>query len=244
MNLILLESADFADAEQRRARLTGRRLAHLREVHRAELGDELRVGLVGGLIGTGRVVALDEAEAQLEVDLQGEPPAPLDLHLVLALPRPRQLKRCLEAAASLGVKEITLVNAWRVEKSYWQTPVLEEETLRHHLVLGLEQARDTVLPRVTQKKLFKPFVEDELPALVAGKRALVAHPVAPLVAEAACPEASAESTVLCIGPEGGWLPYEVDKLVEAGCRAVGLGPRILRTEVALPTLVARLTPLK
>jgi RsmE family RNA methyltransferase len=135
------------------------------------------------------------------------------------------------------VKEITLLNAWRVEKSYWQTPILEEENLRHHLVLGLEQARDTILPRVDQKRLFKPFVEDELAGLTAGRRALVAHPVA----KQACPEPTSEPTLLAIGPEGGWLPYEVEKLVEAGCSPFHLGPRILRTEVALPTLVAHLT---
>ena len=32
------------------------------------------------------------------------------------------------------------------------------------------------MPQVHIRKLFKPFVEDELPALLEGKRALVAHP--------------------------------------------------------------------
>jgi len=234
MNLVLLQESDFVDAG--RVRLTGRRLEHIRLVHRVAIGDELLVGLEGGAMGRGRIVFIDDTEAQLDVALTDAAPPPLPLHLILALPRPRQLKRCLEAAASLGVKEITLLNAWRVEKSYWQTPVLEAERLRDHLMLGLEQARDTLMPRVTCQKLFKPFVEDELPELTSGKRALVAHPLA----DAACPAPSTEPTLLAIGPEGGWLPYEVEKLVEAGCSAFHLGPRILRTEVALPALLARL----
>jgi len=235
MNLILFEATDLEAPG--RLRLSGRRLEHLRTIHRAKVGDELRVGLVNGHMGRAVVAELNEEEALLDVDLTEDPPPALDLHLVFALPRPRQLKRCLEAAASLGVKDITLLNAWRVEKSYWQTPVLEPETLRHHLVLGLEQARDTVLPRVAMRKLFKPFVEDELPALAEGRRALVAHPIA----EAPCPGAAPGATLLCIGPEGGWLPYEVDKLAEAGCTKVHLGPRILRTEVALTALLTKLT---
>lgn len=235
MNLILFEEADFTGPG--RVRLTGRRLEHLTGVHRAEPGDELRVGLVDGKLGRGVVKRLGADHADLEVSLTDAPPPALDVQLILALPRPRQLKRCLEAAASLGIKDITLLNAWRVEKSYWQTPVLEPEALRHHLMLGLEQARDTVMPRVARRRLFKPFVEDELPALACGKRALVAHPAA----AAACPAASAEATLLCVGPEGGWLPYEVDKLEAAGCTPFHLGPRILRTEVALTALLSRLT---
>lgn len=250
MNLILLTPADFESFEnfertgspglvtERVVRLSDRRLTHIREVHRAQTGDELVIGLEGGNIGRGTLLSLDETEARLEVTLDQPPPPPLDLTLVLALPRPRVLKRCLESAASLGVKRIILINAWRVEKSYWQTPVLKPETVRHHLGLGLEQARDTVLPSVRQAKLFKPFVEDDLPAICENARALVAHPSQD--AKHADEVASGSPTVLCIGPEGGWLPYEVDKLIEAGCDPMHLGPRILRVEVALPTLIAKL----
>jgi 16S rRNA (uracil1498-N3)-methyltransferase len=43
-----------------------------------------------------------------------------------------------------------------------------------------------------------------------------------------------------IGPEGGFIPYEVEHLAAAGCEAVSLGPRILRVENALSTLLGRL----
>ena len=244
MNLILLREDDFLaeishsldEPGERRVRLQGRRLEHVTEIHRAKVGDELVVGLEDGLIGRGRLLSLGPDEATLAVTLDSPPPPPLPLTLVLALPRPRVLRRCLQAAASLGVKDVILSNAWRVEKSYWQTPVLEPETLRHHLTLGLEQARDTHMPRVTMRKLFKPFVEDELPVLTAGRRALVAHPLA----TAPCPGPTTEPTLLAIGPEGGWIPYEIEKLTAAGCTPIQLGPRILRSEVALTALLAKL----
>ncbi|MEP1215377.1 MAG: 16S rRNA (uracil(1498)-N(3))-methyltransferase [Marinobacter sp.] len=234
MNLALLFSEDFAADGQ--AVLTGRRLAHLHSVLKAAEGDLVPVGLVNGDIGTGRVLQLTDTRATLQVELIEPPPSPLPLTLVLAMPRPKMFRRVLQTCATLGAKDIWLINSYKVEKSFWQTPWLSDENLRENMVLGLEQARDTVLPRVHIRKLFKPFVEDELPALLKNTRALVAHPAT----NTPCPVHINQPTTLCIGPEGGFIPYEVDKLVEAGCEAVHLGRRILRVETAVPVLVSRL----
>lgn len=234
MNLALLFDDDFFGID--RVRLTGRRLAHLHSVLKASTGDRIPVGRLGGNLGTGEVLHLTESEAELQVSFDQPPPPALPLTLVLALPRPKMLRRVLQTCAALGVKDIWLINSYKVEKSFWQTPWLSDDKLRENLTLGLEQARDTVMPTVHTRKLFKPFVEDELPALLAGKRALVAHPGT----DAPCPTHLNQPTALCIGPEGGFTAYEVGKLQDAGCDAVHLGPRILRVETAVPVLVSRL----
>ena len=136
----------------------------------------------------------------------------------------------------LGVKRIILVNAARVEKSYWQSPFFQPGPVRQQMVRGLEQSRDTVLPEVALKPLFKPFVEDELPAILQGTTALAAHPAA----NVACPREVRGPVTLAIGPEGGFLPYEVGKLVSAGFTAVSLGERALNVETAVPALIGRL----
>ena len=234
MNLLLLEDADFVAAD--RAVLSGRRLKHLHEVHGAESGDSLRVGRLGGLMGRGTLLTLDEQHAELRVELDQPPPTKLPLTLLLALPRPKMLKRVLQTVAAMGVPRLVLLNSYRVEKSFWQTPFLEPEAIREQLLLGLEQARDTVLPEVSIEKRFKPFVEDRLPAISADTLGLVGHPGD----YPACPRAVSEQVTLAIGPEGGWIPYEVDKLQEAGLAPVQLGERILRVETAVPALLARL----
>lgn len=186
------------------------------------------------------VTVLNDRLVELQVRFDQAPPKPLPLQLIMALPRPKMLKRTLETVATLGVKQLWLINSYRVEKSYWSTPILRPQQMLEHLLLGLEQAGDTRLPRVHLRKRFKPFVEDELPALVRNTRALVAHPYQALP----CPASAAEPTSLAIGPEGGFIPYEVDKLREAGMEAIHLGPRILRVETAVPVLLSRLFPLQ
>ena len=234
MNLLLLEAADFVAAD--RVILRDRRLTHIQEVHRAEAGGHLRVGLLGGKMGQGRLLRLDADEAELQIDLQQPPPAKLPITLLLALPRPKMLRRVLQTVACMGVPRLLLLNSYRVEKSFWQTPFLEPQAIREQLLLGLEQARDTVLPDVIIEKRFKPFVEDRLPQLAAGTRGLVGHPGD----YPACPRALSEPVTLAIGPEGGWIPYEVEKLTEAGLQPVQLGERILRVETAVSALLARL----
>lgn len=234
MNLLLLEEADFVAAD--RVVLGDRRFTHMQEIHRVAVGDTLRVGRLGGLMGQATVLRLEGHEAELSVEFTQPPPAKLPLTLVLALPRPKMLRRVFQTVATMGVDRLILVNSYRVEKSFWQTPFLAPAAIREQLILGLEQARDTVLPEVIIEKRFKPFVEDRLPAIAEGTLGLVGHPgdYPP------CPRGLDEPVTLAIGPEGGWIPYEVELLGKAGLSPVQLGERILRVETAVTALLARL----
>ena len=234
MNLILLFPEDFIAADT--VRLTGRRQQHIRDVHRAGEGDTLCVGLEGGGIGVGLIRRWNEQGIEMKVSFEAQPPPKLPLILVLALPRPKVLKRILIAATSLGVEQIHLIHSWRVEKSFWHSDLLKPEAMREPLVLGLEQAKDTIIPAVELHRFFKPFVQDVLRLLSANSRRLVAHPTA----ESSCPRNLGERTTLVIGPEGGFIPYEVELLASEGFTPVHCGPRILRVETAVPALISRL----
>ena len=235
MNLLLLEESDFVS--DNRVVISGRRLSHVTDIHQACVGDTLRVGRVNGLMGAGVIQALDSQQLVLDVTLTETSPAPLPLTILLSLPRPKMLKRSLQTMTAMGVKRIVLMNSYRVEKSFWQSPWLAEDKLREQLVLGLEQARDTRLPEVIFEKRFKPFVEDRLPEMLQDKRGLVAHPGD---SGCYCPRQLTEDIVLAIGPEGGFIPYEVEKLEECGFERIHLGPRILRVENAIPVLISKL----
>ena len=234
MNLLIFTDANKLNANQ--ITVEGRQLEHLRQVLQIQVGDSLRVGELNGHCGQGTVVELGPCEAILSLELTEPPPPKLPLTLVLALPRPKMLRRILRTVAELGVANLHLLNSYRVEKSYWSTPALGAEKVQEYFIQGLEQARDTVLPELHVHRRFKPFVEDQLPTLLANKRGLAAHPGD----YPSCPRGTTEEIVLLIGPEGGFIPYEVEKLQRAGCEIVSLGKRIMRVETAVNSIIGRL----
>jgi RsmE family RNA methyltransferase len=237
MNLLLLCDADLAD-EGGLVRVSGRRAAHLLDVLGVGVGSSVKAGWIGGRMGHAMVVAVEGREVVLQPSFDCEPPPRLDLRLVIALPRPKVLRRILQTSAAMGLRAVHLVNSWRVDKSYWGSPLLERSRLTAELLLGAEQGRDTVLPRVEVHRLFKPFVEDELGVLAADTMKLVGD----IAAGEPCPSAVTRPVTLVVGPEGGLIPYEVDALKAIGFRAVHLGPRPLRVEQAVPAFVGRLAP--
>ena len=235
MNLILLEPGEIqADGT---AVLSGKRARHVREVLKAAPGEEIRVGVVDGAMGTATILE-DAKQLRLQCVLTGQvPPAPR-VDLLLAMPRPKVMNRLWPVLASLGVGRILVSNAWKTERNYFDTHVLEREHIREGLIEGLQQARDTRLPQVSVHKQFKKLVEDKLDGFGPYAARLVAHPGAaafPRERLAAVPAGG--RVLLAVGPEGGWTPYELELLGTRGFEAVSWGPRALRTDTACVVLL-------
>jgi len=231
MNLLILQPHELDDKST--FRVEGRRHSHLQKILKVKIGDELKAGVLNRDKGTATVLNIDKVTAELKYEALTHQkfPEKLDARLILALPRPPVLRRVLVSATTLGFKEIHLINAAKVEKSYWQSPELGEEKLQSHLILGLEQAVDIHLPQIHLHKRFKPFAEDVLPEL---KKSFVTYMADPSASQH-CPslEPNAKCNLL-IGPEGGWVPFELELLEKSGVDLVRLGARILRVEAALP----------
>jgi len=265
MNLILIFPEEVTPGNL--VRLADGRARHIRTILRAEPGKALRIGLLNGPFGTGTVEEISEESVTLTCEWEDEvPPRPL-IDLLLAMPRPKVLKRLWAQFAALGVGRIILTNAEKVERFYFDTHVLNPDFYNARLIEGLQQARDTRLPEVTLVKQLKPFLENELDNLFpeSGKK-LIADPsgerslfqtlenlnkktaaVGKRDALAPCPEEArvAESAVpqcscLAIGPEGGWTPSELEMFQAHGFEVFGMGPRILRTDTACIGLMSLL----
>ena len=225
MNLILLQADDaWISADQ--VRLVGRRADHIRQQLKAVLGQTVRVGLIGGQQGTAEITTLDADAVELMVALDQPPPPRHRFDVVLALPRPKMLRRIFRTAAEFGVGHLHLINSARVEKSFWQTPLLKPAKVAEALQAGMERARDTIAPQVHLHQRFRPFVEDELTALCAGRPCWISDQGAPK-ALASVPAGTGG------GSEGGFVPFEIELACAVVAQRVHLGERTLSVDTGV-----------
>lgn len=235
MNLILLEERDRIDSSL--VTLTDARAEHLLKVLRVTPGQTVRIGLLDGPFGTGSVETIGDGRVTMRCAFEKEIPPRQPIDLLLALPRPKVMRRLWAQLAALGVGRIILTNASRVERDYFDTHVLTEASYRPLLIEGLQQARDTRLPLVSIHRQFKILVEDHLDGLFPSGMRLVADPRGTQsIGEAL--EGRDERVLLAIGPEGGWNEFELTLLEAHGFAPVSLGPRTLRVDTACTALLA------
>lgn len=244
MNIILAEPAEIVDGQ---LTVTDGRAEHIVRVLRAEIGDRLRIGVINGRRGTGTVTILKPGPpllVTLALELGEAVGVIPPIDLILALPRPIMLKRILSQVTALGVGTIHLINARRVEKSFWEAGLLEPDQYRVHLRHGLEQAIDNRMPEIRLHPRFKPFIEDFFPPLAAAYRFLVVADPAGDRRFTDVVTGNGGRIVLAVGPEGGWVAYEVQKFREQGFSRCSIGPRILKVDTAVIALHATITALR
>ncbi len=235
MNLLLIDPGELRGDST--CTIFDRRAHHLRTVVGVEVGSVVRAGLLGGAVGTGEVIADDGSALTFRLALTEPPSRPLDVELLLAVPRPKVITRTIEIAASFAVKRIDLTNAWRVDKSYLRSPRLDPGALALAARFGAEQGATTYLPPIALHDRLMAVLDDRFPGADAGALRIVAHPSAPPIESVVT---SRVPTVLAIGPEGGWIERELETFVARGFAPVSLGTPILRVEAAVASALGQL----
>jgi RsmE family RNA methyltransferase len=232
VNLLLFDPAELTGDT---LTLADRRAHHLRTVLGVRIGDSVRAGEVGGRTGSAQILADEGSAYTLRVTLDGPPSQPLEVDLVLAVPRPKVITRTLEIAASFAVRTIDLTNAWKVDKAYLRSPRLDPQALALAARFGAEQGATTHIPQITVHDRLMALLDAKFPA--PGGLRLIAHPGAPPLERAVT---RSEPTTLAIGPEGGWIEREVETFVARGFTPVSLGVPILRVEAAVASALGQL----
>jgi 16S rRNA (uracil1498-N3)-methyltransferase len=235
VNLILLDPSEIRDNGA--VRLSDQRASHLLAVLKVAPGHEVRVGVLDSVRGIGTVTSVADDAVELRCAFETLIPPRPTVDLLLALPRPKVMRRLWAQLAALGVGQIILTNAARVERHYFDTHVLAPECYRPLLIEGLQQARDTRMPAVSIHRQFKVLIEDRLDTLFPAGHRLVTHPGCDRPIADLARTRSHERILLAIGPEGGWNEFELRLLEAHGFQAVGMGPRALRSDTACIALI-------
>ena len=255
MNRILFEHDEIVDG---RASFSDGRAEHVLNVLHGTVGQTLKTGEIDGLVGTSVITEIRDLHERTEgspqrgsgllsgtviVECSHAEKAPEPwFDLILAPPRPRVLKRLLPQLAALGVRNIVLVGAEKVEKSFWGAQLLKDSVYRPLFVEGLMQCGATRVPTIRCERNFRRYVESAVAAEFAGCELFVAHPAPILNSQLSTLNSQllTRRYVLAVGPEGGWTEDEVALLEGKGFRRYSLGNRILRTDTATIAFIAQL----
>ena len=236
MNLILLQSHELNAHGD--TSVSDARARHLLDVLKVAPGHQVRVGVVDGGRGTATVTSVNGRTVGLRCEIEADIPLRPPIDLLLALPRPKVMRRLWAQLAALGVGQIILTNTARVERNYFDTHVLSGECYEPLLIEGLQQARDTCVPTVSIHRQFRILVEDKLDELFGRGLRLVAHPGERRSISSLVQAHPGARVLLAIGPEGGWNDFELNLLRAHGFQAGGMGPRTLRSDTACIALLA------
>ena len=244
MNIILLDREEVIGDQ---VTLRDHRAEHIVKVLRASPNDRVTVGIINGKMGNGIIKELGQYKpyyVKLKVILDKMVEAAVPLDIVLALPRPIVFKRIIRHLTTLGVHRVFVVNAAKVEKSYWESSAVNDDGWRRSMREGLEQAVDTRLVEISFFRGFRPFIQEIIPEIKQRyAQMLVAHPES-LSDLAAIYKAGKKPVLLAIGPEGGWNDYEVEQMRIQGFDQFSLGQRILRVETAVIAVHASISLLR
>jgi RsmE family RNA methyltransferase len=230
MNIVLLEPHEL---QAGKGTLADARANHIRTFLHGAPGSTFRIGIINGLCGTATITHIAEDGAVSFEATCDEPALAPWYDLILALPRPRSFKRILFQSAAMGVRNIYVVGAKKVEKSYFNMHLLREEEYRPVLIEGLMQAKTTALPTLHIVPKLKDLW-DLLPA--ESTLRFIANP-APRDASRPC---GTGCPIVAIGPDGGWTNQENEAFAQHGFYPITLGPRPLRTDtaaIALPAIL-------
>ena len=207
-------------------------LAHyLAKVLRRKTGDNIDLFNGNGqryqaqLIEVGKKSVTALIESQQAADNESV----LHTHLIQGISKGDRMDSAIRKAVECGVSEITpLFSEYGAVKLAGERLEKKLEHWRKIIISACEQSERCVVPVLHPPVMFTQALEVKaqlrlIPTLVeADKEAWIA----------ACAGMTVSSAAVCIGPEGGFSPSEVEQAIAQGWQPLSLGPRILRTETA------------
>lgn len=233
MNRILFESTEVES--DGRVVLRDLRAQHIRSVLKAQPGKIIKTGVVNGKCGFSTVLEVSNSGVFLETAHNEDSSAPW-FDLILAAPRPLALKRLWPQLTALGAGRIILVKANKVEKFYFSSQWVCQESVRPLLIDGAMQSGLTHIPEFEIRMNFRDFMLEEVAELFPNALPVLAHP-APLRTLQQM-GGQQRRPLIAVGPEGGWTAGELELFNHCGFKLFSLGERILRSETACVALIS------
>ena len=233
MQRYFIKSEQMVDGE---AIITGEDVHHISNVMRASVGDNVILCTCAKLSYLARIVALNKVVVKVRVVEKKEENVELPIFVTIAQGITKGdkfdlvLQKATECGASRFVpvamkRSVAKIDEKKVDKKVlrWQKIVLEATRQSHRQVVPIVGMPVDMKGLISMAKLYDVCLFAYEAYDMDSHRGL---------ADAVSKFEPSMKVLVLIGPEGGIDKEEVDMMMNAGFRAIGLGPRILRTETA------------
>ncbi|RFU65761.1 16S rRNA (uracil(1498)-N(3))-methyltransferase [Peribacillus glennii] len=225
------------DVQENSIRITGEDYHHITRVMRMEPGDKLICVKKNGQAALCEITEIvNETVVGTVIEwMNDNNELPVRVAIASGLPKGDKLEYIVQKGTELGAHEfIPFIAARSIVKWDQKKAAKKTERLEKIAKEAAEQSHRTIIPDVSDPKTLADLLtcskefdfkliayEEEAKRGETGALASVLSELKP-----------GQSLLFVFGPEGGLTQGEIEKLIEAGFLACGLGPRILRTETA------------
>lgn len=241
MNIIILTDADFIS--ENLCTIQDSRADHIIDILRSNEGDTVLVGLLNSKTGKATITKIEDRAVTLNCFDWKKEKSESTIDLICALPRPQTVKKVLITSAMMGVRNLYFIRSNRVEKSYFHSPLLSDENMKLYLLEGLSQGGNIFLPTVSIHHKFRQFIENEF-IEIEKTHSDDAFYLFPEPGSSKSLSQVMRKTysrfVVAVGPEGGWVDFEIEKFESVGFKKFNLSQYILRVEHAVTAILAQI----
>ena len=212
---------------------------HVGQVLRMRVGEGLSLFRGDGCEFDASIEAVERRRVAVRIGARREPAreSPLDLGIAQCVSKGDRMDYTIQKAVELGVARIQPLESSRsvvrLDAERWEK---KQEHWRGVAIAACEQSGRVRLPALADLTTLDRWLATPEPGL-----RLVLAPGATTSLKTLPP---ATAITLLVGPEGGLSEAEIRAAVAAGCLAIGLGPRVLRTETAGVAALAVLQALR
>ena len=217
--------------------ITGEDAHHIARVMRMKAGDHLIAVLPDGSSSQCEIQQIEETRVMAKANgwKQEVKELPIKVAIGSGLPKGDKLEWIIQKGTELGACTFIPFNAARSIVK-WDPKKSEKKLVRWEKIAkeAAEQSHRTTVPGITPPIEFKQLLEigRNYRVKVIAYEEEAKHGQSSKFASILDKMSPGDSILAIFGPEGGLTAQEVSLLEENGFVAVGLGPRILRTETA------------
>jgi len=189
------------------------------------------------------IVSMGKRDVQVRIEAfcatEAEPP--YSLTLAQGIAENSKMDWLTEKAVELGAARIVPLTTTRsVVRLTGERTAKRQAHWQRIVQAACEQCGRNRLPEVAPVQDFHAWLDAMPEALVDNETRILLSPRADMAFNALPQQAPQGRVIVLVGPEGGLLPEEEALAQARGFIAIGLGPRILRTETAGIALLAAL----